>query len=267
MNDKPVIIIPSYKRSHFKIFDKLKYISLKKIVFVRKEEYFKYLKNIHSSFEVVAIKSEVKCIGETKKEIIQYCSINNIKWVFMLDDDVIHIRKVSKNKEDYFNIKAFKYWFKIANEYNLVISGPCQRAFIRFYEKNSLYVNKYHCIQCVLLYIPTIIQIGNYGKLEDVGAEDMTILYYTMINNHKVGMISNIEYDVPAIGKGEGGNNATEERNLIARYDKYVNTFLNNVKPDKNLIKIKTTKTGLKSISLVFEKFNSKIIDISKLGD
>ena len=84
--------------------------------------------------------------------------------------------------------------------------------FSRKDKGNHLYVNLRPCIQCVLIKIPDILYVGNYGSTREVGAEDYEIQYSLMRMGYNTGVIANIEYDCPSVGFGRGGNNDVETK-------------------------------------------------------
>jgi hypothetical protein len=87
---KPVIAIPSYKRSHRRIFKMLENIPLDKYVFVRPEDYEDYKSNLNTNvWNIVSIPESIEEIGETRAFIVDYFDMKvKRNWVFMFDDDI-----------------------------------------------------------------------------------------------------------------------------------------------------------------------------------
>jgi FkbM family methyltransferase len=154
-----------------------------------------------------------------------------------------------------------KLWFKLAKQHNLVLSSPLYRPQVRKGGGYHIFINKRACIQCILLNIPKIIEVGNYKSTKLVGAEDYE-LQYRLMQKYKVGVIGCMEYTCPAVGQGVGGNNSVENNNLVKRYSAYVNTFLENVDYDPDLIKTKTTKTGLPSITFKWKNWKGYMVNL-----
>ena len=130
---KPILVIPSYKRPNAKIFEKLSHISLDKFVFIRQEEYLEYLPVKHFGFHIIKLKS-VYDIGETRKSIVSWCNSHNYEWVFMFNDDISKVERLSLSLQGKINSKriidgatspprfeskALKEWFNLATVYNL----------------------------------------------------------------------------------------------------------------------------------------------------
>lgn len=266
---KPIIAIPSYRRPNASIFSKLENVGLETYVFVRAEE-----KEMYPSEVNRIVINNVANIGETRKKLVCWCNRRGIDWVFMFDDDIRKVENRVKvgsewkcrriieqpRKSPSFEKHALVHWYKTAKTYNLALSSPSTRTEYRK-NKFELTINSGQCIQCVLLHIPSIIEIGNYRSTLEVGAEDIHIQYKLMLEGYNTGVIHNIEYDCPSVGKGKGGNNAVENLNLLQRYRNYVATFQENVTADMNLMQIKETKTGLPSIKFKWRNWEGKRIE------
>ena len=244
----------------------MKDINLDKYLFVRQEDYAGY-EHLLPEFKIIKLTS-VKDIGETRACIIRYLISKKIDWAFMFDDDISKVETLVDSPRGYISNriastpylpprieqKALLLWHRIAQYHDLSISSPMYRPFVRFSDPNTLYINKKQPIQCVLIQTKDILAVGNYKSINLTGNEDLYILYQLMNQGKKIGVISNIEYDCPAIGSGAGGCNAAEKDvDLKTRYYKYVQLFLNNVCGDPNKILVRRTKQGTVSI-----KFNWK---------
>lgn len=273
---KPILCIPSYCRPDGIAIERCKNLPLKKFIFIRKEQ-----KKLYSKWEdhyILVTQITGTDIGKVRRNIMTWSSKHGYDWVFMLDDDISKVEVLGKKPDGTITsqriidrisgprmeIKAFKEWFKQTTKNNLVLSSPNHRAFDRFHH-GQLFVNKSACIQCVLVYVPAIIAVGNYKSLRDTGNEDYYIQYLLMREGYKVGKIGTIEYDCPAVGSGEGGNNAGEYTNLAEKYNTYVDTFLTNVCSDPKIITTKITKTGQKSIQFVWKNWGGYSIPLKLL--
>lgn len=146
------------------------------------------------------------------------------------------------------------------------MSSPNHRAYDRF-NHGLIRINSSACIQCVLLCVPDIVDVGNYKSLRCVGNEDYYLQYKLMRDGYKTGKIGSIEYDCPNVGAGKGGNNADEYQDINERYEHYVQTFLENVCNDPELITTKITKSGQKSIQFIWSHWGSLSIPISGFDD
>lgn len=268
---KPILVIPSYKRPFQKIFSKLAHIPLDKYVFVRKQEQNIYEKQVSRfGFSVVSL-SGVNDIGDTREKIVEWCSKNKKDWVFMFDDDISKVECLAQERgkitsarilyspeeSPRIETKALKTWYQTARLYGLSLSSPNHRAYDR-YSHGTLRINSSACIQCVLLYIPDIVSVGNYKSLRKVGNEDYYLQYCLMSAGKKVGKVGSIEYDCPCVGSGKGGNNADEYSDINERYKEYVSTFLNNVCNDPEKISTKLTSSGQPSIQFVWKNWDGK---------
>lgn len=275
---KPVVLIPSYNRPNSRIFEKLKSIGLEVYVFVRKEQYNLYRESLPPEMNLIKL-SNVNDIGQTRNAMVRWAKSKGIKWAFMMDDDIQKVEELAQSPSGIFNSKrilsqenapprfekkALQYWYKTAIKYNLSLSSPVYRFNTRGDGGNLLYLNRRPCIQCVLIKIPDILYVGNYGSTREVGAEDYEIQYSLMRMGYNTGVIANIEYDCPSVGSGRGGNNDVETKNLIDRYTEYVRLFYEYVEPLPGLMEVKFTKTGIPSIKFVWKNWGGKIINLDK---
>ena len=272
---KPIICIPSYRRPDTKILAKLRDIPLDKYVFIRPDDYEGYKAPAQeNNFKIVKL-NKVTDIGNTREAIVNYCNSKGFEWVFMFDDDIAKVECLAQQEEKItsarilyepdesprFETKALLEWFKIAKKHNFALSSPNHRAYDRF-KHGTIQVNRSACIQCVLLHIPDIVEVGNYKSLRLVGNEDYYLQFKLMRAGKQAAKIGCIEYDCPNVGAGKGGNNADEYTDINERYELYVGTFLREVCDDPELISTKTTKSGQKSIQFVWKNWNGKVLPI-----
>lgn len=263
---KPVIAIPSYKRPHTKILAKLRHIPLDKYLFIRPEDYESYKEPAETNgFKIVKLK-KVTDIGNTREAIVNYCHSKGFEWVFMFDDDISKVECLAESEDKItsarilyepdqaprFEIKALRVWYDVARKNDFSLSSPNHRAYDRF-KHGLVQINSSACIQCVLLHVPDIVEVGNYKSLRLVGNEDYYLQFKLMEAGKRVAKIGSIEYDCPNVGAGKGGNNADEYTNINERYELYVQTFLDNVCNDPDRVTTKTTKSGQKSIQFVWK--------------
>lgn len=263
---KPVLCIPSYSRPNGIAIERCKDLPLKKFLFIRREQLSMYDK--WSPWYTIVVQDHGTDIGLVRKNIVNYCHKKGFDWAFILDDDISKVETIGRKPDGSMTAnriiagvpgprmepEAFKAWFKVAKKWDLALSSPNHRAYDRF-NHGLLQVNKSACIQCVLLNIPAVKAIGGYKSLHDTGNEDYYVQYKLMSNGLLTGKVGICEYDCPAVGAGEGGNNTEEYTDINSKYETYVNTFLSHVCSDPNLIKTKTTSTGQKSIQFVWKNW------------
>lgn len=275
---KPILCIPSYCRPDGVAIERCKDLPLEKFIFIRKEQEELYSK--WKNYYTLVTQTTGTDIGKVRRNTMTWSSKHGYEWVFMLDDDISKVEILGKKPNGVITsqrivdgipgprmeVKAFKEWFQQATRNDLVLSSPDHRAFDRFHH-GQLLVNKSACIQCVLTHVPTVMSVGNYRSLHVTGNEDYYIQYLLMRAGHRVGKIGTIEYDCPAVGSGEGGNNAGEYTNLTNKYNGYVETFLKNVCSDPKYITTKITKTGQKSVQFVWKNWGGYSIPLPLKGE
>ena len=275
---KPVLCIPSYSRPEGIALERCKELPLKKFIFIRREQEALYEK--WKPWYKLVLQDHGTDIGLVRKNIVNYCYKKGYDWAFMLDDDISKVETLGRKLDGNITsnriiagvsgprmeLEAFKAWFKIAKEWDLALSSPNHRAYDRF-NHGMLQVNKSACIQCVLLQIPIVKFVGGYKSLHDTGNEDYFIQYKLMSAGFLTGKVGCVEYDCPAVGSGEGGNNTDEYKDLNKRYGLYVQTFLDNVCNNPELIKTKITKTGQKSIQFVWKNWTGFETDVKLVGE
>lgn len=264
---KPVLCIPSYSRPDGIAIERCKDLPLKKFISIRREQEDLYEK--WKPWYTLVLQDHGTDIGLVRKNIVNYCYKKGYDWAFMLDDDISKVETIGCKPDGSMTanriiagvpgprmeIEAFKAWFKVAKEWDLALSSPNHRAYDRF-NHGVLQVNKSACIQCVLLNIPAVKSVGGYKSLHATGNEDYYVQYKLMSAGLLTGKVGCVEYDCPAVGSGEGGNNTDEYKDLNKRYELYVQTFLDNVCNDPELIKTKTTSTGQKSVQFVWKNWS-----------
>lgn len=264
--NKPVLCIPSYSRPNGAAIERCKHLPMKKFLFIRKSQ--KDMYKHWSKYYTLVCQTGGTDIGIVRNNIVRYCHKNGYDWAFMLDDDIIKVEELGLKEDGTANSKrliegiagprmeigAFKKWFSCAIENHLALSSPNHRAYDRFYH-GELRVNKSACIQCVLLHIPDIVAVGGYKSITQTGNEDYYVQFKLMSAGLKVGKVGSIEYDCPGVGVGKGGNNTSEYTDINEKYNTYVETFLEHVCNDPELISTKTTKRGQKSISFVWKNW------------
>lgn len=275
---KPVLCIPSYSRPEGIAIERCKELPLKKFIFIRREQEALYEK--WKPWYKLVLQDHGTDIGLVRKNIVNYCYKKGYDWAFMLDDDISKVETLGRKPDGSITsnriiagepgprmeLEAFKAWFKVAKEWDLALSSPNHRAYDRF-NHGMLQVNKSACIQCVLLQIPIVKFVGGYKSLHDTGNEDYFIQYKLMSAGFLTGKVGCVEYDCPAVGSGEGGNNTDEYKDLNKRYELYVQTFLDNVCNNPELIKTKITKTGQKSIQFVWKNWTGFETDVKLVGE
>lgn len=272
---KPIITIPSYNRPDSKIFDKLIPIRLEKFVFVRKNQYEDYAHLQEKNFRVITIPTSIEELGKTRRYIVYWCQKHEYKWAFMFDDDISKIEVLGKKDDGSWNSqriidgsktpprfenKALKLWFDLAKEYDLSSSSPNHRAYDRFNHGPILRVNKSAIIQCFLLKIDDIIDVGNFRDTRIYGVEDYDMQYRLMSEGYKTGKIGLIEFDAPAIGNISDGTNDK----FVQKYERFVKCFKENVCDDPDLIGIKTTSTGVPSIQFKWKNWGGYDIKLEE---
>lgn len=262
---KPVLCIPSYSRPDGVAIERCKDLPLQKFLFIRKTQLEMYRR--WTPWYHLVLQTGGTDIGLVRNNILKYCRSHGYEWAFMLDDDISKVELLG-TKEDgtmtaqriidgipgpRMELGAFKTWFKIARQENLVISSPNHRAYDRF-NHGKLRVNKSACIQCVLIHVPTLMDLGGYKSIHETGNEDYYVQYKAMSNGCLTGKVGLLEYDCPAVGAGSGGN--TEEyANINDKYNAYVETFLRVVCNDPGFVTTKTTSGGQKSIQFVWKNW------------
>lgn len=275
---KPVLCIPSYSRPDGVALERCKDLPLKKFLFIRKSQLDMYRK--WTPYYTLVLQTGGTDIGLVRNNIVRYCAKHNHEWAFVLDDDISKVETLGVKPDGEgitanriiagvpgprMEIEAFKAWFKQALALDLSLSSPNHRAYDRF-NHGSIQVNKSACIQCVLLHIPDVMAVGGYKSLHETGNEDYYLQYKLMSAGCLTGKVGCVEYDCPAVGAGEGGNNADEYKDINQRYDYYVQLFLDNVCNDPELIKTKTTKTGQKSVQFIWKNWNGFTVSVDLVG-
>lgn len=277
---KPVLCIPSYSRPNGTAIQRCKDLPLKKYLFIRREQAELYEK--WKPWYTLVLQDRGTDIGLVRKNIVNFCHRKGFVWAFMLDDDIAKVETIGRKPDDMssmtsnriiagvpgprMEIQAFKAWFKVAKYWDLALSSPNHRAYDRF-KHGTLQVNKSACIQCVLINIPAIRSVGGYRSLHETGNEDYYIQYKLMSAGLLTGKVGCVEYDCPSVGAGEGGNNVHEYADLNQRYELYVQTFLDNVCSDPQLVGVKTTSTGSKSIQFLWKNWSGFVQNIDLVGD
>lgn len=275
---KPVLCIPSYSRPEGIALERCKELPMKKFVFIRREQEALY-ENWKSWYKLV-LQDHGTDIGLVRKNIVNYCHKKGFEWAFVLDDDISKVETLGRKPDGNITAnriiagvpgprmepEAFKAWFKVARKWDLAVSSPNHRAYDRF-NHGMLQVNKSACIQCVLLNIPAVKSVGGYKSLHETGNEDYYVQYKLMSAGLLTGKVGCVEYDCPAVGSGEGGNNTDEYKDINQRYKVYVQTFLDNVCNDPELIKTKTTQTGQTSIQFVWKNWSGFVEKLELVGE
>ena len=257
---KPAVVIPSMNHPDQNIFTRLQGISLDKYIFVRKNQYDMYEKWKKQGFFVIKLPEWVDDIGSTRKAIVQFMNKCGYEWAFMFDDDIAYVGKCEQRPEGwkweytgkdkvYFKNSVLNTWYKTAKKYNLALSSPCHRFHDHNRHGNVIYVNKAACIQCVLLHIPDVIDVGNYRRMRDCGNEDYSLQYFLMKDGYLCGMIGNLLYDAPAIGGAE-------------KYPEYIKAFQLNVCNDPQYVTTKTTRSGVPSIQFVWKNWGGQKVEM-----
>ena len=274
---KPVLCIPSYSRPDGIALERCKDLPMEKFLFIRKGQLDLY--RHWSKWYTLVLQTGGTDIGIVRNNMVRFCQKKGYEWAFILDDDISKVETLGKKPDGgitanriiagvsgpRMEVEAFKAWFKVAKRESLALSSPNHRAYDRF-NHGVLQVNKSACIQCVLLHIPTVHAVGGYKSLHETGNEDYYLQYKLMSNGALTGKVGCVEYDCPAVGAGEGGNNADEYKDINKRYEVYVQTFLDNVCNDPELIKTKTTQTGQKSIQFVWKSWSGFTKDLELVG-
>lgn len=215
MMSKPILCIPSYSRPNGVAIERCKDLPLDKYLFIRAEQKDLYAK--WSNNYTIVTQLTGTDIGKVRRNIMRWAHLHKFSWVFMLDDDIYKVECLG-HKEDgtitskriianipgpRMELEAFKTWYKCAKHNSLVLSSPNHRAYDRFHH-GELSINKSACIQCVLVYVPSIIAVGNYKSLSITGNEDYYIQYQLMKSGYLTGKVGSIEYNCPSIGQGAG---------------------------------------------------------------
>ena len=257
---KPALVVVSMNHPDANIFTRLSSIKLDKYIFVRKNQYALYSHQVQNNWKIVSLPSWVDDIGSTRKATMIWLNKHGYLWAFMLDDDIAYVGNVEHRPEGwkweytgkdkiYFKTSVFYKWYRIAKKYHLSLSCPCHRFHDHNRHGNKVLVNKAACIQCVLVYVPHILQVGNYRRMKECGNEDYSIQYFLMKDRKNCGMICNLLYDAPAIGGAE-------------KYPEYIKAFKSNVCNDPMYITTKITKSGVPSIQFVWKNWGGKVIEM-----
>lgn len=273
MKKSPCIAIPTYNRPNAIALRRVKSVGLPVFLFVRREQMELY-RSFAKDYILVPI-DNVSEIGETRRFLVQYLYEAGEKWVFMLDDDISHVEMLAPSPKGGWNSKrilegskepprmerkAFKLWYRLAKRYDLALSSPNHRAYDRSYHGPQVRINKSAIIQCVLLNIHAIIEVGNYHNINETGNEDYYIQYQLMSNGYKTGKIGLIEYSCPSIGNASGGPSDS----LVKKYKRYIKAFKKNVCNDESLVSTKVTQTGIPSLKFVWKNWKGLTIDLKE---
>ena len=270
---KPVLCIPSYSRPDGIAIERCKDLPMEKFLFIRKSQLDLY--RHWAKWYTLVLQTGGTDIGIVRNNMVRYCSIHGYDWAFMLDDDISKVEELGPREDGTITSKriaagipgprmeasAFKKWYQAATKHELALSSPNHRAYDRFHH-GELRVNKSACIQCVLVHVPDVMEVGGYKSLRLTGNEDYYLQYKLMSAGLKVGKVGIVEYDCPAVGSGKGGNNTEEYTDISQKYNTYVETFLENVCNDPEIITTKITKTGQKSIQFVWRNWGGYSIPL-----
>lgn len=271
---KPVIAIPSYNRPDSKALQKLKNIPLEVYVYVRKEQVPLYRKYKDWGYKIIALKNVTE-IGLTRRAIVKHLDSIGVRWAFMFDDDIgkVELLKYSPERKRYdserilqgspepprIELRALKLWYNLAKAHKLSLSTPCYRPDL-FAKGTHIQINSATCIQCVLLHIPDIVEVGNYHNIHETGNEDYYIQYKLMEAGYRTARIGLIEYDCPSIGNVEDGT----DDGLIPKYTKYIKNFQENVCGDPELVTTKISRSGVPSLKFVWKNWYPETISLKE---
>lgn len=275
------VCVPSYGRPNAKIFKGLDIYGkeLNMHVFIRKGEYNKY-KYLEGKGAKIHVLDHVHNIGQTREAILQWAVANRKANIFMLDDDIFELDiltpqtpvetlmlrayRFEAGYEKCLHPDIFRYWMYMIkhDEYKhiLAMTGAGARSVFRDkkYIGHSQGYNSRQIIQCMHLNVRLLMKNRiHFGDTEVVGNEDMALQFDIMNADLCTRMYSDLMYDVPKVGTGEGGCNLAEGNNDIKeRYKRYIERFNKNVLGGKEHkgVKVSTNVAGdLPSI-----KFNWK---------
>lgn len=274
---KPVLCIPSYNRPGGIAIERCKDLPLKKFLFIRREQ--KELYSRWTPWYTLVLQDHGTDIGLVRKNIVNYCNKKGYSWAFILDDDISKVETLGRRANGSITsnriiaqipgprmeAEAFRHWFQVAKENNLSLSSPNHRTYDRF-SHGKLLINRSPVIQCILIKVPDICAVGGYHSLRETGVEDYYIQYQLMLYGYRAGKIGSIEYDCPVVGSGEGGNNSVECKDLKERYNGYVSLFMNSVKPDETLLRVRVLKSGQKALQFVWKNWGGDSCDIKLIG-
>ena len=266
---KPAIAIMSMNHPDVNIFTRLSSVQLDKYIFVRKYQYDMYKHQTRNGWKVVRLPDWVEEAGTTRKAMMIYLKKHGYSWAFQLDDDVAYLGNVELRPEGwkweytgkdkvYFKTSVFNKWYKIAKKYHLSLSAPCHRFHDHNRHGNVIYINKAAIIQCVLVNIQDVLDVGNYRDTRKYGVDDYTLQYFLMKSGYKCGMIGNLLYDSPAIG------NPKDHQATIEKYKKYIRLFKKNVCDDERLVSTKTTRSGVPSLQFVWKNWGGGKIEMEE---
>lgn len=266
---KPAIVIMSMNHPDVNIFTRLASVELDKFIFVRKNQYGMYKHQTKNGWKVIKLPDWVEEAGTTRKAMMLWLKKHGYLWAFQLDDDVSYLGNVEHRPEGwkweytgkdkiYFKTSVFKRWFKIAKEYKLSLSAPCHRFHDHNRHGNVIYLNKCACIQCVLVYIPDVLTVGNYRDTRKYGVDDYTLQYFLMKSGYRCAMIGNLLYDSPAIGDPKN------KEATIEKYKRYIKCFRKNVCDDETLVSTKTTRSGVPSLQFVWKNWGGEVIEMEE---
>lgn len=276
---KPVLCIPSYSRPDGVAIERCKDLPLKKFLFIRKSQLDLY--RHWSRWYTLVLQTGGTDIGIVRNNIVQYCNRKGYEWAFILDDDISKVETLGRRVDGSITSNrivagvpgprmeaaAFKAWFRVAKQEGLSLSSPNHRAYDRF-NHGVLQVNKSPCIQCVLVDVASVCAVGGYKSIHETGNEDYYMQYKLMSSGLLTGKVGCVEYDCPTVGVGEGGN--TEEYaklgDMAASYEKYIAAFLANVCDDPELIRIKTNRSGQRSVQFIWKNWGGFTKDLELVG-
>lgn len=265
---KPCIAIPTYNRPNAIALHRVKSVGLPVFLFIRREQMNMY-KDWSETYTLVPV-DNVSEIGETRRFVVEYLYKAGYKWVFMLDDDISKVEMLAPSPKGGWNSRrildgskepplmekeAFQLWYRLAKKYCLSLSSPDYR-FDRTDHGSLIRINKAAVIQCVLLNISAVMEVGNYRNINETGNEDYYIQYQLMSTGHRVGKIGLIEYDCPSIGNVADGS----DDQIVKKYKRYIKAFKKNVCDNEALVSTKVTKTGIPSLKFVWKNWGGEII-------
>lgn len=265
------VCIPSYGRPKAKAFKLLEEYGeeLNLNIFVREEEYdqYKYLKKMGAKVHKLR---DVHNIGQTREAILQWAVTNKKANIFMLDDDIFDLDILTPQtpvetlmlrsyrfEEGYhkgLHPNIFRYWmYMVKNDTNrdkLILTGAGARSVFR--DKRCIDFctdyNSRQIIQCFHINVKLAVKNRiHFGDSNICGVEDMAFQYDCMSKGLLTRMYSDLMYDVPKVGVGEGGCNASEEIKVLSdRYKEHIRRFKKNVAdPYKHEgLEVATNRTG-----------------------
>jgi hypothetical protein len=216
------ICVPSYDRPNNAF---IKWIKSGKTD-IPKERLFMFIRNtkeqkqlykpLREFVNIVLISPDTRDLGDTRQQIVEWAYEKKYDLIFMIDDRINGIwwlSPIERNGKEYFDVDkrstpytAFKIWATEHMKKGMVATSITNKGFHWMPDRigkpiEPLNGSGLSC--CIALSPIKMIEAGvNYQAIEDVGVEDVYILYALLTHKLPFCNLVDIAYNQVASGKG-----------------------------------------------------------------